>query len=328
MKNIIKKVLVLMTVLVLGTALFAGCQSNEGKVRISIAQIADHPSLDTIRDSIIAQLEAQGYKDGENCVIVAKSAQGEVSNLNTIIDNFAANKSDIIIAIATPTAMQALNVADTIPVLFSAVSDPIAAGLTTSLEHPDKNVTGTCDAVPVTRIIDLALELFPQTKTFGFIYNVSEASSEANINAAKAYCDKKGLSYQEVSVANTSEIQQAARSLVTRCDVIFTPTDNTVATGMTSLAEIACEANIPVFAGADSMVNDGALATIGINYEDLGRETAKMAVRVLSGEKIADIPVMVFDDLDTYINTATAAKIGFTFSEDFLAQDRVIDLGK
>ena len=112
MKNIIKRVLVLMTVLVLGTALFAGCQSNEGKVRISIAQIADHPSLDTIRDSIIAQLEAQGYKDGENCVIVAKSAQGEVSNLNTIIDNFAANKSDIIIAIATPTAMQALNVAE------------------------------------------------------------------------------------------------------------------------------------------------------------------------------------------------------------------------
>ena len=259
-------------------------------------------------------------------MIVTKSAQGDASNLNTIMDNFAANKSDVVIAIATPTAMQALNIADKVPVLFSAVSSPVEAGLTSSLEHPDKNVTGTCDAVPVDRIIDLAVQLYPEIKTMGFIYNVAEASSEANVRAAKKYCQEKGIACTEATVANSSEVQQAARALVTKCDAIFTPTDNTVATGMTSLSEIAAEAKIPVFAGADSMVKDGALATIGINYEDLGRETALMAVKVLAGTKVSDIPIKVFDDLDTYINTKTAAQIGFEFSPEFLAGERVIDL--
>lgn len=326
-KNILKKIVAFAAAaaLIVCTLLFAGCQ-NEGKIRISIAQIADHPSLDTIRDSIVKTLAENGYKDGENCVIVTKSAQGDASNLNTIMDNFAANKSDVVIAIATPTAMQALNIADKVPVLFSAVSSPVEAGLTSSLEHPDKNVTGTCDAVPVDRIIDLAVQLYPEIKTMGFIYNVAEASSEANVRAAKKYCQEKGIACTEATVANSSEVQQAARALVTKCDAIFTPTDNTVATGMTSLSEIAAEAKIPVFAGADSMVKDGALATIGINYEDLGRETALMAVKVLAGTKVSDIPVKVFDDLDTYINTKTAAQIGFEFSPEFLAGERVIDL--
>lgn len=325
--NILKKITAFAAAaaLIVCTLLFAGCQ-NEGKIRISIAQIADHPSLDTIRDSIVKTLAENGYKDGENCVIVTKSAQGDASNLNTIMDNFAANKSDVVIAIATPTAMQALNIADKVPVLFSAVSSPVEAGLTSSLEHPDKNVTGTCDAVPVDRIIDLAVQLYPEIKTMGFIYNVAEASSEANVRAAKKYCQEKGIACTEATVANSSEVQQAARALVTKCDAIFTPTDNTVATGMTSLSEIAAEAKIPVFAGADSLVKDGALATIGINYEDLGRETALMAVKVLAGTKVSDIPVKVFDDLDTYINTKTAAQIGFEFSPEFLAGERVIDL--
>lgn len=325
-KNILKKITAFAAAaaLIVCTLMFAGCQ-NEGKIRISIAQIADHPSLDTIRESIVKTLAENGY-NGENCVIVTKSAQGDASNLNTIMDNFAANKSDVVIAIATPTAMQALNIADKVPVLFSAVSSPIEAGLTSSLEHPDKNVTGTCDAVPVDRIIDLALQLYPGIKTMGFIYNVAEASSEANVRAAKEYCRKKGIECVEATVANSSEVQQAARALVTKCDAIFTPTDNTVATGMTSLSEIAAAAKIPVFAGADSMVKDGALATIGINYEELGRETALMAVKVLAGTKVSDIPVKVFDDLDTYINTKTASQIGFEFSPEFLAGERVIDL--
>lgn len=332
-----KKFAALILAVLLCAAVFAGCseggnpssgsgsssQSGEKK-KIGIVQISDHASLNTIRDATIAQLETLGYKDGETAEIEALSAQGEATNVTTILNNFVSGGKDIVIAITTPVASAALNIANEVPVVFSAVSDPVAAKLTTSLEKPDKNVTGTSDAVPVGRIFDMALELTPNVKTIGLLYNNGEASSVANITAAKEYCDKKGLKYVEAGVTTSTEVQQAAQSLVTKCDAIFTPTDNTVADAMTVLAQITRDAKIPCYVGADSMVNDGGFATIGIKYEDLGIETANMADKVLKGTPVSDIPIKVFDDLSTYVNTDTAKAIGVELPDSVLKNEKTV----
>jgi putative ABC transport system substrate-binding protein len=300
-----------------------GCTASKKGVKIGIIKIVEHASLDTIEASVVKRLEELGYS-GEDAVITALSAQGDPSNVAAMMDKFIADGTDIVIAITTPVASVALNYADQIPVVFSAVSNPVEAKLTSSLEKPDKNVTGTCDAVPVDRIINLALETLPNAKKAGFIYNPGEASSAANIEAAKAYCDSLGISYAEQSVDSSATIQQAAEALVTQCDFIFTPTDNTVAEGMSVLANVCIDAKLPCFVGADSMVMDGGLATVGIKYEDLGIETANMAKQVLDGTKIEDIPVKVFTDLSTYINTDTASKIGVEFSEEVLSGEKTV----
>lgn len=332
-----KKFAALILAVLLCAAVFAGCgdggnsssggsgsSQNGEKKKIGIVQISDHASLNTIRDATIGQLEKLGYKDGDTAEIEALSAQSEATNVTTILNNFVSGGKDIVIAITTPVASSALNIANEVPVVFSAVSDPVATKLTTSLEKPDKNVTGTSDAVPVGRIFDMALELTPNVKTVGLLYNNGEASSVANIAAAKEYCDKKGLKYVEAGVTTSTEVQQAAQSLVTKCDAIFTPTDNTVADAMTVLAQITKDAKIPCYVGADSMVNDGGFATIGIKYEDLGIETANMADKVLKGTPVSDIPIKVFDDLSTYVNTDTAKAIGVEIPDSILKNEKTV----
>lgn len=317
------------------TSIFAGCGSNDtgdkgsdtaqgDKAKIGIIKIVEHPSLNTIEESIVTRLEELGYKDGENAEISCMSAQNDPTTIPLMMDKFVADGCDIVVAISTPVATAAMNYAEQIPIVFSAVSDPVAANLTTTLENPDKNVTGTCDSVPVDKIIDMALKLTPDIKTFGFIYNSGEDSSVANIERAKQYCEEKGLSYVEANVENSTAIQQAAESLVTKCDAIFTPTDNTVAEGMSVLSQICKDAKIPCYVGADSMVMDGGFASIGITYEELGIETANMVDKVLKGTKVSDIPVMVFEDLFTYINTTTADAIGVEVKEDVLNNEKTV----
>lgn len=333
-----KKILCLVLAIACCALVFTGCGNTANNndtdggghntasktAKIGLIKIVEHNSLNTIEESTIRQLEALGYKDGENAVITARSAQNDPSNVPALMDTFLAEGYDIVVAITTPVASVALNYADQIPVIFSAVSAPVEAGLTSSLESPDKNVTGTCDAVPVEKIIDAAIDMVPGIKTFGFIYNSAEDSSVANINTAKEYCDSIGLKYVEANVENSTAIQQAAESLVTKCDAVFTPTDNTVAEGMAVLSQVCVDSKTPCFVGADSMVQDGGLATIGIKYEDLGLETANMVDQVLKGTKISDIPVKVFTDLSTYINTTVAQQCGITISDELLANEKTV----
>ncbi|MEG2597684.1 MAG: ABC transporter substrate-binding protein, partial [Oscillospiraceae bacterium] len=237
----------------------------------------------------------------------------------SIVQGFQGDKVDAIVAIATPTAQAAASAAKEIPVVFSAVTDPVAAGLVTDLNKPDKNITGTSDAVQVEMILDFALKMNPQMKTLGVIYNIAEANSESNIARAKAFAEKNGLQFEEAVATNSSEVQQAAQVLCEKSDAIFAPNDNTIAPAMNVLAAAAKKAKVPVYVGADSMVADGGFATIGINYVDLGKETANMVDAILKGKTPAEIPVKVFDDnLSTYINTTTAAEIGMTISDEIL----------
>ena len=305
--------------------MLVGCQKNDdgSKFKIGLSQIVDHPSLNTIRESMMSELEALGY--GEDKVIVDyKNAQNEPSTLNSIMQTFTGTQ-DLIVAIATPTAMAAAPLAEKTPVIFSAVSDPVQAGLLVDPQKPDKNITGTSDEIQVDKILELALAINPEIKTFGYIYNSSEANSVSNLTKAQAFCDTKGLKLETTTVINLSEIQTATSVLAGKVDAIFAPNDNTIASGIDALNMIAQQANIPVYVGAESMVHDGGLATIGINYEDLGKETARMIVKVIEGTPISDIPVKVFNtNLSTYINKTTADKIGLTIPDSILNEKTTI----
>ncbi len=305
----------------LSLALLAGCSSapkndsanagssrgsNSGTTEVShigLAQLVDHPSLNTIRDAFLDELEEEGYTEGENVKINYQNAAGKTSSLATIMSGYQADNADVIVAIATPTAMSAQNVSNQIPVVFSAVSDPVGAGLVESIEKPGGNITGTSDEVQVEQIIDLMLELSPEVKKVGILYNVGEANSVSNAERFKAYAKEKGLEVIEKTGTDNTTMQQAAVELAHSVDAMFSPNDNTVATGMASLGQVALDAGIPYYVGADSMVETGGFATVGIDYEELGRETARMTIDVLNGSSPADLPVKVFkEDLNVYVN--------------------------
>lgn len=295
------------------------------KVKIGVIQIVEHQSLNTIRDAFTAQMNELGYIDGENAEFEFQSAQGEVSTANSIIQSFESDGKDIIVAIATPTAQAAATVSDEIPVVFSAVTDPVGAGLVDSLESTGKNITGTSDALQIDLILDFASSMTP-INTLGYLYNPGEANSVSCLEEVKAYCDAHGITLVEKTVTNSSEVQQAAQVMFEEVDAGFSPNDNTIAAAMAAVSEAAKEAKKPMYVGADSMVMDGGFATLGIDYTDLGKETANMAAQILKGEKTAsEIPVKVFDtDLYQYVNKTTAEAIGVTIPDDVLNDERTV----
>ena len=286
-------------------------QSIEGAtLNIGIVQIVEHPSLDTIRESIIKELEAEGFKDGEKIKIDYQNAQGDQSNLNSICKKFVGDKVDLIVAIATPSAQAAAAATTDIPIIFSAVTDPLAAKLVDDLNKPSGNVTGTSDAIPVDQVFELCKALTPEVKSIGFLYTASEVNSKSVVDQAKGLTKKYGFTYKEVTITNTSELQQAASTLAGKVDAIYTPIDNNVASAMPVLAEVGRQTGKPVYVGADSMVKDGGYATVGINYEDLGIQTAQMVAKVLNGTKVSDLPVVTLTNFQKVINKTTAKKIG------------------
>lgn len=318
-----KKFKRLLSIIVLGLSfVLSGCSGKAADgPRIGVIQLMEHTSLNMIYDSFEEELAELGYQDGVNCTILFKNAQGEQSNIGSIVSSFQSEKLDVVVAIATPTAQSAAQLAETTPVIFSAVTDPIASGLTSSLEHSDQNITGTSDEIAVAQILDLALQLQPELKTLGMIYNVGEVNSQTNIAKAREAAKALGLTVIEAPVANTSEVAQAAQVLSEKCDALFSPNDNTVATAMSTVTQITRSAGIPVYVGADSMVMDGGTATIGINYVDLGKETARMVDQVLQGTDVSAIPVKVFNEnLSVYVNTDALEALHLTLPES-LAQD-------
>lgn len=305
-----KKIFTLTLTMMMGLSMLVGCSTKEDQLTIGIVQIVEHTSLDMIRKSLVEELGAKGLVDGQNVKIDYQNAQGDQSNLNSICKKFVGDGVDVIVAIATPSAQAAAAATSEIPIIFSAVTDPVAAKLVTNLEKPEGNVTGTSDAIPVDEVFELCQELTPEVKTFGFLYTTSEVNSQSVVEEAKTLAADYGYDYEEVAITNTSELKQAAYSLAGKVDAIYTPIDNSIASAMTVLSEVGKETKVPVYVGADSMVMDGAYATVGINYEDLGRQTGDMVAEVLNGKAIRDLPVATLDEFQKVINKTTAKAIG------------------
>lgn len=295
--------------------------------KIGVIQLVEHKSLDIIYNSFKDELKNLGYIDGENVKITFQNAQGDMSNITSIVQGFEGDKQDVVVGIATPVAQGAMSLTKSTPVVFSAVTDPIGAGILTDMNAPDKGMTGTSDAVQIDKIMDLALQISPDVKKVGFIYNPGEDNSVTNLGLLENYVKEKNLELETVSISTSADLQTAAATLFEKVDMIFVSNDNTVAEAMPILTSEAIKAKKPIYVGADSMVMDGGLATVGIDYTDLGKETAKMVDEIIKGKSVEEIPVKVFkDDLFIYVNTDTAAALGIEIPESIKTDKKFVEI--
>lgn len=317
------------TVLMAGAILFSttACSSSSADsdvLDIGIVQLADNGAFDDMREGFIAQMRSLGY-DEEEMTFDYENAQGDMTTLNTIAQSMVDDGKDAVVAIATPAAQAMVNLESEIPVFYISVSDPIAAGVITTVDSPDKNATGTSNAIPVEEMFKLADSLTPGCTTYGLIYCTSEVNSVSTIESAKAYLEANGLSYKEAVVTASSEVQQAAQSLVGSVDAIFCPNDSMVQSAMAQVAEVAKEAQIPVYGSSAVMVASGAFATISIDDTTIGAMTADMLAEYLGGTAITQIPAITVDTFTTVINSTTADAIGVTVAEDVLATASILE---
>ncbi len=288
-------------------------------IPIGIAQIVEHAALDASRDGIIQGLKERGFEDGKNIRLDLQNAQGDQSNLNNIMNRFVNDKDEIIFAIATPVAQAAAAKTKTTPIVATAVTNFEVAKLVDSNEKPGRNVTGVSDINPVADQLKLMLRLKPETKTVGVIFNASEVNSEFQVKLLKEAAQKEGIEIVEATVTNVNDIVQAAQSLVGKVDGIFAPTDNVISSGLPALLKVAIPAKLPVIDGEGEPVRGGCLASIAVDYFELGRMTGHMGADILEGKaKPADMPIQMQSTDKVIINTKTAKAIGMTIPEEIL----------
>ena len=296
-----------------------GCTTKaaEETKSIGIIQYVEHVALDSAREGFIKALADNGFVDGENITIDVQNAQADQSNLSTISDRFVSNKVDLVLAIATPAAQSIAGKTTEIPIVGTAITDFVAAKLVNSNEAPGGNVTGTTDMNPIKEQIDLLVKLVPDAKTVGVIYTSSEDNSVVQAKIAKEAIEALGLTYTEVTVTNSNDVQQATQSIVEKCDALYLPTDNVLASSMPVIYGVTVESKTPVICGESGMVENGGLATLGINYYDLGYQAGLMGVKILKGEaKPSEMPVESATEFDFAINGTVAAEIGLEIPED------------
>lgn len=303
-------------------------QGTQQPLKIGVIQLVEHAALDAAYQGFIDALADAGYVDGENVTIDFQNAQADQSNMVTISERFVKNGSDLILAIATPAAQAVAAVTTDIPIIFTAVTDPVEARLVESLEVPGVNVTGVSDAGPIDEQIALFLELDPEIKKIGILYNSSEVNSEIQAKQAEEIAKELGLEVEMGTVTSVNDIEQVLLSIANDVDGIYLPTDNTLASAMANVAKVTEEKKLPVIAGAQSMVEEGGLATIGLDYYKLGLQTGAMAVRILNGEaEPAAMPVETLEDTDLMLNFTTAKAIGYTFPKK-LVDEAAIKVGE
>lgn len=293
---------------------FSGCsKTGDKKIKIGVIQLVEHSALDANYKGFVDGLAEAGYVDGKNIKIDYHNAQGEQVNCVTIAEKLINDRDDLIFAIATPAAQAVANLTKDIPILISSVTDPESAKLVQKNTAPGGNVTGTSDLTPCAAQIDLLKKIVPGAKTVGMLYCSSEQNSYFQIALAKAACDKLGLKYIDGTVSNANEIQQVVANLCGKVDAIYSPTDNMIAAGMSLVSQVANESKVPVICGEEGMVNAGGLATYGINYYELGKQTAKMAVEILrDGKKPAEMPIEYLQNCDLTVNAETEKALGIS----------------
>ncbi|WP_261058846.1 ABC transporter substrate-binding protein [Streptococcus mitis] len=284
--------------------------------RIGISQFITHQSLDATREGFVDELAKQGYVEGENIEIDLQNAQGEQRNLKTISQQLA-ESSDVVLAIATPSAQSLANTTQTTPVIFSAVTDPVSAKLVESREHPGGNVTGTSDqsSDAISTQINLIKKVLPKAKTIGILYTQSEPNSVVQKDEAKRLLEEKGFTVVEKTILDSNNVKAAAESLMAEVDMVFVPTDNIISSTMETVKQVSIKHKVPVFGGSTEMIAVGGLYNYGTNYEELGRQTARMLIRVLKGEKPENIAVELPEKLELHTNQEIADALGIDISK-------------
>lgn len=334
MKN--TKMTAKMTAILMAAALLAGCgaqtdtagtqessaQGQDMTYTIGISQFAEHGSLDNCREGFLEGLKEAGIEEGVNLKVLFDNAQADTATAGIIADNYVSQKVDLICAIATPSAMSAYNACmDTeIPVIYTAVSDPVQAGLAAADKTPEGNITGTADTLPVAAQLAMIREVLPEAKKIGILYTTSEENSISTIETYQELAADYGFEIVATGINTLADVDIAAADIVSKVDCISNLTDNTVVQGLQTLLAKAAAAKIPVFGSEVEQVKGGCLASEGIDYIELGKKTGAMAAKVLKGEaKASELSYAVCEDSNLYINTKVAEDLGITFPETYEA---------
>ena len=327
-----RKMMAVVLTMAMTTAMAAGCSgssdtsgSGEDSYTIGISQFAEHGSLDNCREGFLKGLENEGIVEGENLTVEYQNAAADMGTASQISDAFVSDKVDLICAIATPTAQSAYNEAmDTdIPVVYTAVTDPVAAELADEDGNPVGNVTGTSDELPIKEQLEMIRQMLPEAETVGIMYTTSEANSISALETYKELAGDYGFEIVESGISSTADISLAADDLISKVDCITNLTDNTVVASLPTILEKANEKGIPVFGSEIEQVRIGCLAAEGLDYVALGEQTGKMAAKILKGEaQASDMAYETITEPGFYVNTKVAENLGVTVPEE-LAQNAV-----
>ncbi|WP_120810661.1 ABC transporter substrate-binding protein [Vogesella indigofera] len=291
---------------------------------VAVTAIVDHPALDAARKGVEDELKAAGFEAGKQIKYQYQSAQGNPATAAQIARKFIGDAPDVIVAIATPSAQAAVAGTRSIPVVFTAVTDPVAAKLVKSWKAGNGNVTGVSDMLKLSSQVDLISKVKPGAKRVGMVYSPGEVNSVIVAKELKAELAKRGMTLVEAPAARTVDVAPAAKSLIGKVDVIYTSTDNNVVSTYESLVGMAQQAKIPLVAADTDSVKRGATAALGQNYYDIGRQTGKLVVRILKGEKAAAIAPQVGEKLSLTLNQGAAQKQGVTLSPALLKEAKEI----
>ncbi len=321
-----KKIMFLMSLVLLLVGCSKGSEtkkddSGEEVLKIGVLQFAQHPSLDNCREGFIEGLKEEGFEEGKNLEIDYQNAEADMGIAAQIANSFVSNKSDMIAAIATPAAMSSYNAArkTDIPVVYTAICDPIGAELADENKNPLGNITGTSDILPVEEQLQLIRKLLPEAKNIGILHTSSEANSDSMLKIYKKLAGKYGFNIVDEAINTTSDVALATDNLLSKVDVMTNLLDNTVVNSLPSILNKANEKKIPVFASEIEQVKMGCLASEGIEYISLGKQTGKMAAKILKGErKASEMPYETILEANLYINTKVADNLGIKIPKDLL----------
>jgi putative ABC transport system substrate-binding protein len=321
-KKAISKILVgvsLVLVLALALPLMGGC-AEEMEFKIGLTQFGTHPAADAGRHGFIDALADAGYIEGENVDYDFQNPEFDATLEQTIAQRFVDEGVDLIFSFGTSISLQCIHAAEgtDIPVVFCAVTDPVASELVSSWTHPGENVTGTSDMIEVDSTVDLILQIIPDLDTLGTVYNAGEPNSLVLVEQLDEVCDALDIEVKKATVSTPADVQLAAQSLVGQVDAIWVGTDNTVVSGLEALIQV-CEDNmIPFFPSDDPSVEKGGIACLGFDYYDVGYQTGEMAVRILEGTPASEIPVELGRVFSYSVNTEAAETFGVTIPQEIL----------
>ncbi|OZI42067.1 ABC transporter substrate-binding protein [Bordetella genomosp. 5] len=287
---------------------------------VAVTAIVEHPALDAVRDGVKEGLKQSGFDEGKNLKWQYQSAQGNTGTAAQIARKFVGDKPDAIVAIATPSAQAVVASTKTVPVVYSAVTDPVAAQLVPGMQASGTNVTGVSDLLALDKQIELIKKVVPEAKRVGMVYNPGEANSVVVVKQLQELLPKAGMTLVEAAAPRTVDVASAARSLIGKVDVIYTNTDNNVVSAYEALVKVGNDAKLPLIASDTDSVKRGAIAALGINYRDLGVQTGKMVGRILKGEQPGAIPSETSSKLELFVNPGAAEKQGVTLSDALVKQ--------
>jgi len=323
-KNYLKIILTLCLVSILLLPLMGSCDGG-GVKKIGISQVVTHPALDAARQGILDALAEEGYVEGDNLEVDYQNSEGDGSLFASIAQQFVADKVDVIISIATPNSQAAIAAAEgtDIPVVFTAVTDPVGSDLISNWEsHPDENATGVSDMIVVSDDVDLILEILPGVTKLGTLYNAGESNSVFLVEKLNEACDAKGIQVIEKTVSTSADVLTAAQSLVGQVDAIWVGTDNTVVTGLEALIGVCEDNDIPLFPADEASIERGCIAAYSFDYYDIGYQTGEMVAKILDGKKASEIPVEKGKVISLSVNTAAAERMGVTIPQAII--DRAV----